>query len=76
VTEKILLISGTCQALAVGAVVCLFVAVFVSLESGERHQRQIRGAAFGEMGLGEQPPLFAVAQAIVRNAVDLSTLLR
>jgi hypothetical protein len=71
VTKKILLIVGICLALAVGAVVCLFVAVFLSMERGERHQRQIREEQrSGKWDFGDQPALFAVAQAIVRNDQD------
>jgi hypothetical protein len=71
VTKKILLIVGICLALAVGAVVCLFVAVFVSMERGERHQRQIREEQrSGKWDFGDQPALFAVAQAIVKNDQD------
>jgi ankyrin repeat protein len=71
VTKKILLIGGICLALAVGAVVWLFVAVFVSMERGEKHQRQIREEQrSGKWDFGEQPALFAVAQAIVKNDQD------
>jgi sensor domain CHASE-containing protein len=78
VTKKILLIGGICLALAVGALVCLFVAFFVSMERGEKHQRQIREEQrSGEWDFGDQPALFAVAQAIVKNldkgAEELST---
>ena len=69
--KKILLVGGLCLALAVGAVVCLFVAVFVSMERGEKHQRQIREEQrSGKWDFGEQPALFAVAQAIVKNDQD------
>src|SRR4029077_18950792 len=48
--------------------VCLFVAFFVSMERGERHQRQIREEQrSGKWDFGDQPALFAVAQAIVKN---------
>ena len=70
-TKKILLIGGICLALAVGAVVCLFVAVFVSMERGEKHQRQIREEQrSGKWDFGDQPALFAVAQAIVKDDQD------
>lgn len=70
-TKKILLIGGICLALAVGAVVCLFVAFFVSMERGEKHQRQIREQQrSGKWDFGDQPALFAVAQAIVKNDQD------
>jgi hypothetical protein len=71
VIKKILLIGGICLALAVGAVVCLFVAFFVSMERGEKHQRQIREEQrSGKWDFGEQPALFAVAQGIVNNDQD------
>src|SRR6266704_2072035 len=69
--KKILLIGRICLALAVGAVICLFVAVFVSMERGEKHQRQMREEQrSGKWDFGEQPALFAVAQAIVKNDQD------
>jgi ankyrin repeat protein len=68
VGKKILLIIGICLALVVGAVVCVFVAVFVSMEKAEKHQRQIREEQrSGKWDFGEHPALFAVAQAIVKN---------
>ena len=71
VAKKILLIVGICLALAVGAVVCLFVAFFVSMERGGQHQRQIREEQrSGKWDFGDQPALFAVAQAIVKNDRD------
>jgi hypothetical protein len=49
----------------------LFVAFFVSMERGEEHQRQIRAEQrSGKWDFGEQPALFAVAQAIVKNDQD------
>ena len=69
--KKILLIGGICLALAVGAVVWFFVAFFVSMERGEEHQRQLREEQrSGKWDFGEQPALFAVAQAIVKNDQD------
>jgi ankyrin repeat protein len=71
VAKKILLIVGICLALAVGAMVCLFVVFFVSMERGEEHQRQLREEQrSGKWDFGEQPALFAVAQAIVKNDQD------
>jgi hypothetical protein len=71
VAKKILLILGIFLALAVGAVVCLFVAFFVSMERGEKHQRQLREEQHsGKWDFGDQPALFAVAQAIVKNDQD------
>src|SRR5206468_1267284 len=44
------------------------VAFFVSMERGERHQRQMREEQrSGKWDFGDQPALFAVAQAIVKN---------
>ena len=69
--KKILLIGGICLALAVGTMVCLFVAFFVSMERGEKHQRQIRAEQdSGRWDFGDQPALFAVAQGIVKNDPD------
>ena len=59
------------MALAVGAVVCFFVAVYMSMERGEEHQRQLREEQrSGKWDFGDQPVLFAVAQAIVKNDQD------
>jgi hypothetical protein len=71
VIKKILLIGGICVALAVGAAVWLFVAVYMSMERGEEHQRQLREEQrSGKWDFGDQPALFAVAQAIVKNDQD------
>jgi hypothetical protein len=57
--------------IAVGAVVSLFVAFFVSMERGEEHQRQLRAELrSGKWDFGDQPALFAVAQGIVKNDPD------
>src|SRR5438045_8265253 len=49
----------------------MVVAFFVSMERGERHQRQIREEQrSGKWDFGDQPALFAVAQAIVKNDQD------
>ncbi len=70
-SKKILLIGGICLALAVGAVVWFFVAFFVSMERGEEQQRQVREEQrSGKWDFGDQPALFAVAQAIVKNDQD------
>jgi len=54
--------------IGVGAVVLLFVAFIVSMERGEKHQRQIRAEQdSGRWDFGDQPGLFAVAQGIVKN---------
>ncbi len=69
--KKILLISGICLALAIGAVIWFFVAVYMSMERGEEHQRQLREEQrSGKWDFGDQPALFAVAQAIVKNDQD------
>jgi hypothetical protein len=71
VIKKILLIGGICVALAFGAVVWCFVAVYMSMERGEEHQRQLREEQrSGKWDFGDQPALFAVAQAIVKNDQD------
>jgi len=71
VAKKILLVGGICLALAVGAVVCLFIGAFVSLERGERHRRQFQAELdSGRYDFGDQPALFAVAQGIVKNDPD------
>jgi hypothetical protein len=69
VTKKILLIAGICVALVVAAWVCLIVVFLVDMERGEAHQRQVREEQrSGKWDFGDQPALFAVAQAIVKNA--------
>jgi ankyrin repeat protein len=71
VAKKILLIGGICLALAFGAVIWFYVAFFVSMNRGEKHQRQIREEQrSGKWDFGDQPALFAVAQAIVKNDQD------
>jgi hypothetical protein len=71
VIKKILLISGICLALAIGAVIWFFVAVYMSMERGEEHQRELREEQrSGKWDFGDQPALFAVAQAIVKNDQD------
>src|SRR5438128_12403980 len=71
VTKKILLIAGICVALVVAAWIWLVVVFLVSMERGERHQRQIREEQrSGKWDFGDQPALFAVAQAIVKNDQD------
>ena len=67
-TKKIVIISLSCLALAVGGVVWLFVAFFMSMERGEEHRRQLQAEQrSGKWDFGDQPALFAVADAIVRN---------
>src|SRR6266478_8118837 len=71
VTKKILLIAGICVALVAAVWVWLVVAFIVDMERGEKHQRQIREEqTSGKWDFGDQPALFAVAQAIVKNDPD------
>jgi hypothetical protein len=54
--------------IAVGAVVCLFVAFYVSMERGDEHRRQFDAQyRSGKWDFGDQPALFAVAQGIAKN---------
>src|SRR5437016_13917719 len=71
VTKKILLIAGICVALGVAAWVGLIVFFLVDMERGEKHQAQLREEQrSGKWDFGDQPALFAVAQAIVKNDQD------
>src|SRR5437763_17098785 len=64
-------IFATVALVAVGAVVCLFVVGFISLEKGEQHRRQFQALLdSGKWDFGDQPALFAVAQGIVKNDPD------
>ena len=57
--------------IVVGAVVCLFVVGFWSLEKGEQHRRQFQAELdSGRYDFGDQQALFAVAQGIVKNNSD------
>src|SRR5256885_11021982 len=68
VTKKILLIAGICVARGVAAWVGLIVFFLVDMERGEKHQAQLQEEQrSGKWDFGEQPALFAVAQAIVKN---------
>ncbi len=70
-TKKILSIGGICLALAFGAVVWFFVAYIMDMKRGEEHQRQFREEQrSGKLDFGDQPALFAVAQAIAKNDQD------
>ena len=61
-------IFATVALVAVGAVVCVFVVGFVSLEKGEKHRRQLQALQdSGKWDFGDQPALFAAAQGIVKN---------
>jgi hypothetical protein len=69
--KTLLIIGGICVALALGAIIWLFVAFYVSMERGEEHQRQLRAEQrSGKWDFGDQPALFAVAQGIVKNDPD------
>jgi len=53
---------------AAGLVVWFFVAFYVSMERGEEHRRQLQAEQrSGKWDFGDQPALFAVAHAIVKN---------
>src|SRR6266496_3786914 len=53
---------------AAGVVVWFFVAFYVSMERGEEHRRQLQAEQrSGKWDFGDQPALFAVAHAIVKN---------
>jgi ankyrin repeat protein len=70
-TKKILSIGGICLALASAAVVWLYVAFVIDMKRGEEHQRQFREEQrSGKLDFGDQPALFAVAQAIAKNDQD------
>src|SRR3989449_1499075 len=70
-TRKIVIISLSCLALALGGVVWLFVCFFVSMERGEEQRRQFDAELrSGKWDFGDQPALFAVAQGIVKNDPD------
>jgi hypothetical protein len=71
VTKTILTIGGICLALAFGAMVLLVVAFIADMERGEENQRQFREELrLGKFDFGDQPALFAIAQAIVKNDQD------
>jgi len=54
--------------IGIGGVISLFVVGFISLEKGERHRRQFQAELdSGRWDFGQQPPLFAIAQGIVKN---------
>lgn len=69
--KKIVIIATIAFALAVGFVVWFCVYFYLDLEKGEarrRHMEEERRS--GRDGFGEQPALFAVAQAVVKNDQD------
>jgi hypothetical protein len=71
VTKKIVSFGGIWLALAFGALVWFFVAFIVDVERGEEHQRRFREEQrSGKWDFGDQPALFAVAQAITKNDED------
>ena len=71
VTKKVHTTGGIWLALAFGAVVLFFVAFIVDIERGEEHGRQFREEQrSGKLDFGDQPALFAVARAIVKNDQD------
>jgi hypothetical protein len=66
--KKIAVIATVAAALALGAVVWFFAAFYVSMERGEERGRKLREELrSGKTDFGEDPALFAVAQAIGRN---------
>jgi ankyrin repeat protein len=66
--KKIVIISLSCLALAVGGMVWFFIAFYMSMERGEEHRRQLQAEQrSGKWDFGDQPALFAVAHAIVKN---------
>ncbi len=67
-TKKIVIISLSCLALALGGVGWLFVAFYVSMERGEEHRRQLQAEQrSGKWDFGDQPVLFTAAHAIVKS---------
>ena len=90
-TKKIVIISLSCLALALGGVVWLFVAFYVSMERGEEHRRQLQAEQrSGKWDFGDQPALslgadpnytnghrnsFALANAVHGSALLLRYML-
>ncbi len=59
---------GLGLAAAAGLVVWFFVAFYISMERGEEHRRQLQAEQRSrKWDFGDQPALFAVAHAIVKN---------
>jgi hypothetical protein len=57
--------------LCLGLPIVLFAAFWIDMEKGEVHRRQLDAEQrSGKWDFGEQPALFAVAQAIVKNDQD------
>lgn len=68
VSKKIAIIAVIVFAIIGAGAIGLFVAFWISMERGEERGRQVReDLRSGKTDFGEQPALFAVAQAIVRN---------
>ena len=66
--KKIIIACLCCAAIVAGGIIWLYVAFFVSMERGEEHRRQFQADLnSGHWDFGDQPALFAVAQAIVKN---------
>ena len=62
---------GLAAAGVVVSVVWFFVAFYMSMEKGEEHRRQLDAEQrSGKWDFGDQPALFAVADAIVKNDQD------
>src|SRR6266446_9638157 len=62
---------GLVAAGVVVSVVWFFVAFYMSMERGEEHRRQVDAEQrSGKWDFGDQPTLFAVAHAIVKNDQD------
>jgi len=62
---------GLAAAGVVVSVVWFFVAFYMSMERGEEHRRQVDAEQrSGKWDFGDQPALFAVAHAIVKNDQD------
>lgn len=66
--KKLAIIGAVCLALAAGVVIWFFVAFWRSMERGDERARQVRAEqASGKSDFGDQPALFAAAQAILSN---------
>jgi len=62
---------GLAAAGVIVSVVWFFVAFYMSMERGEEHRRQVDAKQrSGKWDFGDQPALFAVAHAIVKNDQD------
>jgi ankyrin repeat protein len=71
IAKKVALALAIVGVLILGAVVWFFAAFYISMERGEARGRQLREELrSGKADFGENPELFAVAQAIVKNDQD------